>query len=187
MMGNVLGIDPGLSGALATVNENGVVKVWDMPVFDVVKGKKKKRFLDEAALSNLLKSIRSDTFIAYLEEVGPMPKQGVVSTFSFGSIYGALRQALICHGFIRNLVRPQEWQKALKVYGGKDGARMRASELMPDYSAYWEQRKGDHNRADAALIALHGLRQELQHAPQPVRQRLRLQQPKPGRSPLAVL
>jgi hypothetical protein len=39
---------------------------------------------------------------------------------------------------------------------GKDGSRLRASELMPSYSERW-RRKRDHGRSDASLIALWGL------------------------------
>ena len=48
------------------------------------------------------------------------------------------------------------WQKAHKVPKGKDGSRLRASELMPRYAELWRLKKHD-GRSDAALIALYAL------------------------------
>lgn len=41
---------------------------------------------------------------------------------------------------------------------GKDGSRARASELMPRHAGQWVRVKDD-GRAEAALIALHGMRE----------------------------
>ena len=49
----IIGIDPGLSGAIAILENNKVLKMFDMPVMS--EGKKNKRQLNSALLVNLIK------------------------------------------------------------------------------------------------------------------------------------
>ena len=48
----VIGIDPGLSGAIAILENNKVEKIFDIPVMS--EGKKNKRQLNSAQLVKLL-------------------------------------------------------------------------------------------------------------------------------------
>jgi hypothetical protein len=56
-------------------------------------------------------------------------------------------------GIPRSFVAPAVWKKALGVPAAKDGARTRASQLMPNAAGHWPLVKHD-GRARAALIAL---------------------------------
>ena len=49
----IIGIDPGLSGAIAVLENNKVLNIFDIPVMS--EGKKNKRQLNSALLVNLLK------------------------------------------------------------------------------------------------------------------------------------
>ena len=49
----IIGIDPGLSGAIAILENNKVLNIFDMPVMS--EGKKNKRQLNSALLVSLLK------------------------------------------------------------------------------------------------------------------------------------
>ena len=49
----IIGIDPGLSGAIAVLENNKVLNMFDMPVMS--EGKKNKRQLNSALLVNLIK------------------------------------------------------------------------------------------------------------------------------------
>ena len=49
----IIGIDPGLSGAIAVLENNKVLNIFDMPVMP--EGKKNKRQLNSALLVNLIK------------------------------------------------------------------------------------------------------------------------------------
>ena len=50
----VIGIDPGLSGAIAILKEKIVLDIIDMPV--MAEGKKNKRQLNSAQLVNIIKN-----------------------------------------------------------------------------------------------------------------------------------
>ncbi|MEM6833957.1 MAG: hypothetical protein AAF562_10080 [Pseudomonadota bacterium] len=149
-MNAYLGIDPGLNGAIVCLHDDAMV-ISDMPTLSVQRGKTTKRFVDPHALHGVIASLPKITACA-LEQVSAMPGQGATSMFSFGRSYGVLEGVLACCGVPYTEVRPHAWKKALQVPAGKDAARARASQLLPDYSHNWPLKKHD-GRAEAALLA----------------------------------
>ena len=150
----LLGIDPGLSGALALYDTSEqTVEVIDMPVLELVRNGKKKGEVSAQALANLLagRGIKA----AFLERVNAMPGQGVTSVFSFGRSTGIVEGILAAYDIPTTLVTPQAWQKAVGQRAGKDGSRERAMQLFPAQADLF-QRKKDDGRSDAALIAYYG-------------------------------
>ena len=87
----IIGIDPGLSGAIAILENNKVLNIFDMPV--MAEGKKNKRQLNSAQLVKLLReNISKDEETAVVvEQVNAMPGQGVTSMFNFGQTFGAIK------------------------------------------------------------------------------------------------
>lgn len=79
----IIGIDPGLQGAVAILSDADLVSVHDMPTKKV--GKKKK--IDGSALKELIK----DADHVCLEDVGSRPGQGIVSAFTFGEGFGLIK------------------------------------------------------------------------------------------------
>lgn len=150
----ILGIDPGLSGALALYDTSEqTVEVFDMPVLDLVRNGKKKREVSAQALANLLAATTIKA--AFVERVNAMPGQGVTSVFSFGRSTGIVEGILAAYDIPTTLVTPQAWQKAVGQRAGKDGSRERAMQLFPAQVGLF-QRKKDDGRSDAALIAYYG-------------------------------
>ena len=86
----IIGIDPGLSGAIAITQNNKVLEIYDMPVIQKVKNKKQ---INSAQLVNIIKqSVNSNEEIAVVvEQVNAMPGQGVTSMFNFGQTFGAIK------------------------------------------------------------------------------------------------
>jgi crossover junction endodeoxyribonuclease RuvC len=146
-----IGIDPGLSGAIAFLDDNlELIKVVDMPIMMIRKGKNQ---VNAAALAGLLKGLPVSA-VAYLEQVSAMPGQGVSGMFSFGTSYGIVQGVLAALGIPVVLVRPQAWKARAGLKGSeKDMARTLAIRLYP---AAELSRKKDIGRADAILIARYG-------------------------------
>ena len=155
----VLGIDPGAGGALAFFNiEKGILDIVDMPIVEVLRGKKIKREISAAMLSALVRA-RSPT-IAFVERVGAMPGQGVSSMFQFGRGVGTIEGVLAALEIPTHYASPQAWQKEMGVRGGsKDASRARAAELFPAYASQFARVKDD-GRSDAALISCYGIRHQ---------------------------
>jgi len=149
-----IGIDPGLTGAIAKVSGEDI-EVWDMPTLEV----RKKRFLNATLLAEILSSINwqqnPQKCEVLLERVSARPGQGVTSMFSFGTSYGIIQGIIAVLRIPLTFVTPQEWRKKMGVPKGKDGSRQRVLELRPDLASKFARKK-DHGRADAVLLALYG-------------------------------
>ncbi len=152
----VLGIDPGASGALAVVEDGQLVALVDMPTLTVKRGTREVREVNAPALAHAILDLGPGSIdAALLEKVGAMPGQGVSSMFAFGRAVGVIEGVLGGLLIPYSTVPPQEWQRAMRVRGGKDGARERAMRLFPARAAEFARKKDD-GRADAALIASYG-------------------------------
>jgi len=165
-MALVLGIDPGLTGALALYAGGDTLIVHDMPT-QVVK---KKTRLDLEVLDACFRSLAAEWHVdrVYVERVGAMPKQGVAGSFQFGFVAGALHALVVTHfGASKcRLVTPHQWKFAVGIHANPEAdkkarkamSRARAIELLPSHAHLFARTKDD-GRAEAALIALYGAQQ----------------------------
>lgn len=157
----IIGIDPGLDGACAIVESGKVTDIYDINTYEISVGvagsgekRRKRRRIDGAGLIRFLKK-NTDADFVILEEVGARPGMHAVATFTFGRTLGIIETAVAAAGISIHYVPSQVWKRELRVTPDKDSSRMRASELYPDAWEWWERKK-DHNRAEAALIAYYG-------------------------------
>ena len=148
----IIGIDPGLSGAIAILENNKVLNVFDMPVMS--EGKKNKRQLNSALLSNLIKENIGNAEVAIVvEQVNAMPGQGVTSMFNFGQTFGAIKGICAALELPIFFVRPSKWKKHFDlINSSKDSSRTKVIEMYPKMSNLLLKKK-DVNKSDAILIA----------------------------------
>ena len=148
----VLGIDPGCSGALVLVTEQGgYIDHLAMPTIKV--GTKSR--VNGAAVAAWVRQYGITH--AYLEQVGAMPGQGTASMFTFGHAAGVAEGILQGLNIPYTLVTPQAWKKSAGLIGSdKDAARSRAIQLYPELRALDAKAKGQ-AIADALLIARFGI------------------------------
>jgi crossover junction endodeoxyribonuclease RuvC len=152
----VLGIDPGLDGALALLDCRGkVIEIVDMPTVPVVINKKNRRQVPPALLASVIERLAPS--VAFLEHVSTRPGEGAVGAFSFGRSFGCLEGVLATLQIPVTLVYPATWKRALNIPADKGGARMKAMSLFPEVADQFKLKKHD-GRAEAGLIALYGLR-----------------------------
>jgi crossover junction endodeoxyribonuclease RuvC len=149
-----LALDPGLSGALAIVDEERVLFVDDLPVHQIRSGKRLRAELDLGGLRELLITHEYDH--VFIEQVSARPGQGVTSMFRFGLTTGQIIGLVAGLRTPYSLVTPQRWQRMAGCGPSPDAARQRAGQLYPDAVPYLT-RKRDAGRADAILIARCGL------------------------------
>lgn len=147
-----IGIDPGVSGAVAILEGNELVMVFDMPVVEVMVNKKLKRRISPEMLADELQLYVREPVVAWIERVNAMPGQGVTSMFAFGEAYGLARGVMVGMGVQCNMVTPATWKKALRLPEGKDASRALAAQLWPKHAGHFKRAKDD-GRAEAALIA----------------------------------
>ena len=149
----IIGIDPGLSGAIAITQNNKVLEIYDMPV--MAEGKKNKRQINSAQLVNIIKeNTKSNEEIAVVvEQVNAMPGQGVTSMFNFGQTFGAIKGVCAALKLPIFFVRPSKWKKYFElINSSKDSSRTKVIEMYPSLSSRLSKKK-DVNKSDAILIA----------------------------------
>lgn len=172
----IIGIDPGLTGAMALLTAAGLQDCLDIPVMQRGTGAGSvKNQVNAAALDEILRSWSADhdknEIMVMIENQRPMPAvretpgqgkgfritQGSASIFSLGLTAGMIEGVVVARGLRHELVEPAEWKKALKLSAkGADKkavARAMATRLYPNAPLH---RVKDHNRAEAILIAHHG-------------------------------
>jgi crossover junction endodeoxyribonuclease RuvC len=149
----IIGIDPGLSGAIAILKNDKVIKLIEMPV--MAEGKKNKRQLNNAQLANILREIikNHEEISVVVEQVNAMPGQGVTSMFNFGQTFGSIKGICATLSLPIFFVRPSKWKKHFDlIKTSKDASRTKAIEMYPQLSNELSKKK-DVNKSDAILIA----------------------------------
>ena len=149
----IIGIDPGLSGGIAVLDDLKIFDVYDMPIMS--EGKKNKNQLNSAQLVSIIKKniiSNGDTFLI-VEQVSAMPGQGVTSMFNFGQTFGSIKGICAALNLPIFFVRPAKWKKHFDlINSSKDASRTKVIEMYPSISPRLSKKK-DVNKADAILIA----------------------------------
>ena len=149
----IIGIDPGISGAIAVMHGKKVVNMYDMPV--MAEGKKNKRQLNSSQLVNIIKENinKDEETIVVVEQVNAMPGQGVTSMFNFGQTFGAIKGVCAALKLPIFFVRPSKWKKHFElINSSKDASRTKVIEMYPTLSDQLAKKR-DVNKSDAVLIA----------------------------------
>lgn len=152
----VLGIDPGLSGGLAIVSGRQGERPLLLGAVSVpTTGEKAKRRVSVLAVMKFMRSFKVEH--AFIERAQAMPDQGASSGFIYGRAVGALETCAEGLLIPLTVIEATAWKKAHGlIKTGKEDSRQRAMRLFPNGHAFFE-RKMDHNRAEASLIAWYGL------------------------------
>ncbi len=153
---NVIGIDPGITGAVSIVTDI-YSYVVDIPIESVSKTAIVKNRVNATMLKIILSDMivpRQDTRIL-IEAVASRPGQGGATTFSFGDTFGCIRG--VCESLYPTIevgyVLPQAWKKHFGISKDKSESLELARSLYPDAPL---ERKKDNDRAEALLIAKYG-------------------------------
>lgn len=154
----VMGIDTGLSGGLALVDKEGAICALSATP---VAG----NLLDIYQLRMLLSQWKQNFSItmAFLEQAGSRPHQGVVSVFKFGRTYGATEAVLACEGIPYTIINPRKWTKIMFAglegsFEGKERSVIAAKRLYPNqtFLSTLRSRVPHTGLVDAVLIGRYG-------------------------------
>jgi len=160
----IVGVDPGLTGALSLLTPKGLQAVADMPVMmrgtgtGVVKNQ-----VDAIALRQLLQEWLSpwdkNEVKVIIELQAPIggKLQGVSSIFSLALTAGIIEGVVASGWYPHELVQPAIWKKAMgltaKTKDAKGMARTMAQRMYPSAELHLVKH---HNRAESILIARYG-------------------------------
>ncbi len=167
-----VGIDIGLSGAIAVVRGDQLLGVEDMPTREKPNSQALiKREVDpkalRAAILRLCDGNKDEAIACVIEMVMGMPNrdkfgnrthaQGSASVMALGDTRGTIRSVVELLGLNAEWIAAQTWKRHFDLIGDtgrdKNAARRKALELYPSADL---ARVKDHNRAEAILIARFG-------------------------------
>ena len=155
-----LGIDPGLSGAIALVSDNGrFVMLEDMPTTARGNGRVRHE-VDAGGIAHLLRSHASDIVHGIVEQVAAMPRQGVASMFSLGHSLGTATAVVASIGIGFELLPPARWKRLAELPADKALVLAAARRRWPGAAL---TRVKDHGRAEALFLALLAVRRHRGH------------------------
>ena len=151
----IIGIDPGITGAICFFEDGELKDVIDMPT--MASGNKNKKQINGSQIFNEIslrtQNHKSENINVVVEQVSAMPGQGVTSMFNFGQSFGILKGICSAMHLPVYYVRPAKWKKYFNLINSqKDASRTRAIEIFPYFSSNLSKKK-DSNKADAILIA----------------------------------
>ena len=149
----IIGIDPGVSGAISILENKKVIDIFEMPT--MIDGKKNKKQVNGSQITNIIKEEinKKKEIIVVVEHVNAMPGQGVTSMFNFGQSFGVLKGIFSAMQIPMDFVSPVKWKRYFNLINTqKDSSRTKAIEFFP-YISSKLSRKKDANKADAILIA----------------------------------
>jgi hypothetical protein len=143
------GIDPGLTGAVAILDQSKrLVDVFDMPTV----GEGKKKIINAVDLAYLIAGY-GDPFVTAIEHVHSMPTDGSSSAFKFGMSYGIPLGIVATLGHRTLHPTPNTWKGEMGLTADKERSRKAAIDRWPK-NAHWFRLVKDHGKAEAALLAL---------------------------------
>ena len=151
----IIGIDPGISGAISFFEEGQIKEVIEMPI--MADGKKNKKQINGPQIYNeislRINKLKKKDIVVAIEQISAMPGQGVTSMFNFGQSFGVLKGICSAMQLSMYFIRPAKWKKYFGlIKTEKDASRTKAIEIFP-YISSQLSRKKDSNKADALLIA----------------------------------
>ena len=159
-----IGIDPGMTGGLAAVNEGGSL----LSVIPIPRLKGSTGPQDYHAIKEWFASMKKLGRVeAALERVSVRPGEGVKSTLTAGTNWGFLKGMLVAIGASYVEPTPQTWKKTLSLpkrsgkerQKGKEDAAVLATQLFPGIDLTPGRKRIPHDgMADAVLIAEYARR-----------------------------
>jgi len=150
-----IGVDPGQKGGLALVKEGMAIEYEPMP--GTVKGIKAWfEFINYRIFAE------RDKAVMVVELAQPMPKQGVVSVFTYGRHFGTFEALATAFDIPYHEVRPAVWKRAMGLNAAKADAISLCERLFPSVNLIFPRcRKAHDGVAEALLIAAFGGRANL--------------------------
>ncbi len=162
----VLGIDPGLTGAVALLcSRRGLLEVADLPTeANGTKSGSMQRWLAAAPLASIFTEWRArhdlavECVRAFIERPIPMPSLPAQTIASQFDTFGAVRAMVAAHmDAFPTAVAPRDWQKPFALGKGDKAASIAtARRLYPKAPITLAKH---HNRAEAVLLAHYGMQE----------------------------
>ena len=157
-----IGIDIGVTGAIAAIDEHGAPTLEDIPTREIPGKRMVRRRIDPRGLAQILRRLvpADQRATVVFEDVHAFPgaRNSPQSQGSLMHSRGMVEAVVELARFNVHAVQPSTWKRFVGLLGEDKAEACRvAARLYPDAAALLARMK-DHNRADALLMAHYGQR-----------------------------
>ena len=153
----VLGVDPGLTGAIAAIaSDKRFLAVWAVPTTRKQGAHVVKRRIDGDALARIGRAIADlGCRCCFFEDPGVIPMNGAHRIASLHASYGAMQAAIEGAGIPVVRVTVKQWKSPFGIYTApKRQSCITAGQLYPQLVGLKDKQSG---LAEATIIARYGL------------------------------
>lgn len=153
-----IGIDIGITGAIAAIDHHGLVAIHDIPTLPISGKRVVKRRIDARALILLIRQIGTphDSILALYEDIHAGTGPGSAARASLMHSRGVVETILEIARIDARPIQPSAWKKHHGLTRADKAAGLtKARQLFPAAHQHLKRAK-DHNRGDALLIAKFG-------------------------------
>jgi crossover junction endodeoxyribonuclease RuvC len=169
----LIGCDPGVTGALARFLGANLLGIKDIPsdeivteakgahIRDLIGGPKahKKHRINAHGLAAVLRDWSEGHSVRLIREaVHPRGGQGAVSSGALMEVVGLIDGTCAALGIEVVKVDPSVWKLAMGINDNKTMSCRRAIKEFPMWASMFKRVSVDHDRAEAALLGLYGVR-----------------------------
>lgn len=148
-----VGIDPGLTGAIAILSKDNLC-VIDMPT---VRWRDTKTVCG-VSLAGIFTNINSEDAVVALEKAQSFSGEGRSSLFTYGVGYGVVFGVLCTFPRVAvHEIAAADWKRACGLTSNKGDSLEAAKQIFKNNTSLFARKK-DHGRAEAALLAYYASR-----------------------------
>lgn len=156
----IIGIDPGLSGAMATYDPvaHEIRGLISMPILKLIQGRHTSKSIDIHQLKKHFDTVceNHDILGIVIEKVHASPQMGVASSFKFGDTFGITRALAEATGNNVHYVSPASWKPKLLLNSDKKQSIEKARKVFG--KSPWFIHDSKDGPAEAALLAYYASR-----------------------------
>lgn len=146
----IIGIDPGLTGAIAYLTLDNLI-IEDMPLIQ----HNRRREIDSSTLYQSLLEVRDHQPLVVIEDVHAGPNDYPANAFTFGRGFGRVLAAIEINKYKLLRIKPGAWKPALNLSNDKRKSVNKARRLFPLHAKKYFNNLKHHDRAEAALLAYY--------------------------------
>lgn len=156
-----VGIDPGLTGAVAFVDSRGSAVIKDIPTIELPGNGMVRRRVDGRALAQLMRQQipAVEGVRVWIEDVHAIGGSSMQTMGSMMRSLGAIEAVLEVLRLSPEPVNPKAWKRFYGLGSDKGASLTTARTLYPSLACNALKLAKHHNRAEALLIAHRGLKE----------------------------
>lgn len=164
-MGKIyIGIDVGINGAIAVLQDGKIIEKILMPIIEI---KKSRNDYDLNSLVSFFKKYNPSNSVVVIEQMRALPLLGGVQSLNLGKGFGYLVGMVSALGYPYHVVSPRTWQSVMLSDVDKTNTKIAsvliANRLFPNenFKPTARSKKDHHGLTDAVLLGKYGEQRSL--------------------------